>query len=158
MATRSIISVVATEGYKTETGSTVKIHDERISWFGRYCHWDGYPEHMAVMIKKVVERFGLEKAKTKLMATSWSTIGTNYAGEYIDFETINEQDPIGRVSGESDPILLDGGDTWGTEYRYLIKNDYTLDIFKVSFRSENEPDQFIKTISLNSAPILSVVE
>lgn len=158
MATRSIISVVAKEGYKTETGSSIKIHDERISWFGRYCHWDGYPEHMAVVIKNLVKRFGVEGAKTKLMATSWSTLGTNGEGELIDFETIGEQDPIGKTSHESDPFLLEGGDSWGTEYRYLIKNDYTLDIYKVSYRSENEPDQFIKTILLNGAPILLVVK
>lgn len=146
MATRSIISIVATEGYSTETGSPIKINDERISWFGRYCHWDGYPEHMVPTIQQIVNRFGIAGAKTRLMSGGWSTLGTDGAGHDLDFKTIGDNDMVGSRIHEGDPFLLDGGDDWGTEYRYLIKDEGMLEVYKVSY--DKSPHTLIDTYPL----------
>lgn len=156
MATRSIISVVATEGYKTETGSPIRISDERISWFGRYCHWDGYPEHMVPVIQGLVRRFGIAGAKTRLMAGGWSTLGSDGQGNSLDFATLGDKEMIGSRIHENDPLLLDGGDDWGTEFRYLIKDDGTLEVYSVPY--DNTPHTLRNTILLDGAPILSIVK
>jgi hypothetical protein len=149
MATRSIISVVATEGYKTETGSSINIKDERIGWFGRYCHWDGYPEHMTVVIYELVSRFGIAGAKTRLMASSWSTLGTDGQGGALEFSKLNDNDPIGTVSYPTDGFLLEGGDDWGTEYRYLIKDDGNLDVYEVSY-DRTTPHKLLNTFNMET--------
>lgn len=123
MATRSIISVVATEGYATETGSSINIRDQRISWFGRYCHWDGYPEHMVPAICGVVQKHGLPLAKTLIMRSSYSSFGFG--------SDSNDPDAIGTVTYPNDGYILDGGDDWGTEYRYLIKDNGELEVYSV---------------------------
>lgn len=147
MATRSIISVVAKEGYITETGSAINIKDERVSWFGRYCHWDGYPEHMVPVIQGLVRRFGIQGAKTRLMRSSWSTLGTDGQGGALDFSTLGENDPIGTVTYPTDGFLLDGGDDWGTEYRYLIKDEALIEVYKVSYDPET-PHELVDTYPL----------
>lgn len=152
MATRSIISVVATEGYRTKDGSSINIKDIRVSWFGRYCHWDGYPEHMVPVIDGLVKRFGIAGAKTRLMSSSWSTLGTDGQGGFLDIANMGDNDSIGTITYPTDGFLIDGGDDWGTEYRYLIKDDGTLDVFKVSYDS-NTPHEFVETYPLG----LSVV-
>lgn len=131
MATRSIISVVATEGYITETGSSIRIDDDRVTWFGRYCHWDGYPEHMVPVLTKMVSRFGIAGAKTRIMARGWSTLGTCNQGEYIDFSKLGDNEPIGKSSHDNDPFLIEGGDNWGTEFRYLIQDNGILEVYEV---------------------------
>lgn len=156
MATRSIISVPATEGYLTRDGSTIRICDERITWFGRYCHWDGYPEHMVPVIQALVKRFGLEGAKTRLMANSWSTLGTDGQAGSLDIAKLGDKDPIGTYSYKTDPFLVDGGDDMGTEYRYLIKHDGTLDIFSIPYDSREHA--LLNTVQLDGAAILSIVK
>lgn len=155
MATRSIISVVATEGYRTETGSLIQMRDERIGWFGRYCHWDGYPEHMVPVIQGLVRRFGIAGTKTRIMATGWSALGTDGGGQYLDLAKMNDEDPIGRSSGQSDPFLLEGGDDWGTEFRYLIKDDGILEVYKIPYDSPQHA--LINTVELSGAPVLSII-
>lgn len=123
MATRSIISVVATEGYKTETGSTIKFLDQRVNWFGRYVHWDGYPDHMVPAICGVVQKHGIELAKTLIMRSTYSSFGLG--------SDSNDPDAIGTVSYPNDGFMLEGGDDWGTEYRYLIKDNGELEVFRV---------------------------
>lgn len=131
MATRSIISVVATEGYLTETGSSIRIDDNGVTWFGRYCHWDGYPEHMVPVLGKIVRRFGIAGAKTRIMARGWSTLGTCNQGQYIDFTKLGDNEPIGKSSHDNDPFLIEGGDNWGTEFRYLIQDNGILEVYEV---------------------------
>lgn len=115
MATRSIIAVPAKEGYKTTDGSTIAF-DAPITWFGRYCHYDGYPEHMVKMLTKIIKRYGVEHAKTRLLSYTWSTIGTDYEGKEINFA---ESDKIGKYNtGEG--FITNLGDKWGTEYLYTI--------------------------------------
>jgi len=106
MATRSIIAVWGSEGYEIEPNIKVTSTHE---WFGRYCHWDGYPEHMIPALQKIIAQFGVEETKRRLMSTSWSSIGI----DPVDLE-------IGKLNPEKDPFLLAGGDDWGTEYRYVI--------------------------------------
>jgi hypothetical protein len=43
------------------------------------------------------------------MSTSWSSIGI----DPVDLE-------IGKANPERDPFLVEGGDDWGTEFRYVI--------------------------------------
>jgi hypothetical protein len=106
MATRSIISVWGSEGYEIEPNIKVTSTHE---WFGRYCHWDGYPEHMIPALQAVIGQFGVAEAKRRIMSTSWSSIGT----DPVDLG-------IGKLNPERDPFLVAGGDDWGTEYRYVI--------------------------------------
>jgi hypothetical protein len=106
MATRSIIAVWGSEGYEIEPNIKVtSTHD----WFGRYCHWDGYPEHMIPALQSIIKQFGVAEAKRKLMSTSWSSIGI----DPVDLE-------IGKANPERDPFIVAGGDDWGTEFRYVI--------------------------------------
>ena len=106
MATRSIIAVWGSEGYEIEPNIKVtSTHD----WFGRYCHWDGYPEHMIPALQAIIAQFGVAEAKRKLMSTSWSSIGI----DPVDLE-------IGKANPERDPFIVAGGDDWGTEFRYVI--------------------------------------
>lgn len=151
MATRSIISVVATEGYATKDGSAINIKDIRVSWFGRYCHWDGYPEHMLPVIYGLVQRFGIAGAKTRLMSSSWSTLGTDGQGGSLDFKQLGDNDPIGTITYPTDGFLIDGGDDWGTEYRYLIKDEGLVEVYKVSYDPET-PHALIST-----HPLLTLV-
>ena len=106
MATRSIIAVWGSEGYEIEPNIKVTSTHE---WFGRYCHWDGYPSHMIPALQAVIAQFGVAEAKSRLMSTSWSSIGT----DPIDLG-------IGKLNPEKDPFLFEGGDNWGTEYLYVI--------------------------------------
>jgi hypothetical protein len=106
MATRSIIAVWGSEGYEIEPNIKVTSTHE---WFGRYCHWDGYPEHMIPALQKIIAQFGVEETKRRIMSTSWSSIGI----DPVDLE-------IGKLNPERDPFLFAGGDDWGTEYRYVI--------------------------------------
>ena len=106
MATRSIISVWGSEGYEIEPNIKVTSTHE---WFGRYCHWDGYPEHMIPALQAIIAQFGVAEAKRRIMSTSWSSIG-------IDPVDLG----IGKLNPERDPFLVAGGDDWGTEYRYVI--------------------------------------
>lgn len=106
MATRSIIAVWGSEGYEIEPNIKVTSTHE---WIGRYCHWDGYPEHMIPALQAVIAQFGVAEAKRRIMSTSWSSIGT----DPVDMG-------IGKLNPERDPFLVAGGDDWGTEYRYVI--------------------------------------
>jgi hypothetical protein len=106
MATRSIIAVWGSEGYEIEPNIKVTSTEE---WFGRYCHWDGYPEHMIPALQKIIAQFGVAETKRRIMSTSWSSIG---------IDPINLE--IGKANPERDPFLIAGGDDWGTEFRYVI--------------------------------------
>jgi hypothetical protein len=106
MATRSIIAVWGSEGYEIEPNIKVTSSEE---WFGRYCHWDGYPEHMIPALQKIIAQFGVAETKRRIMSTSWSSIG---------IDPINLE--IGKANPERDPFLIAGGDDWGTEFRYVI--------------------------------------
>jgi hypothetical protein len=106
MATRSIIAVWGSEGYEIEPNIKVTSTHE---WFGRYCHWDGYPEHMIPALQAIIAQFGVAETKRRIMSTSWSSIGT----DPVDMG-------IGKLNPERDPFLIAGGDDWGTEYRYVI--------------------------------------
>jgi hypothetical protein len=106
MATRSIIAVWGSEGYEIEPNIKVTSTHE---WFGRYCHWDGYPEHMIEALQKIIAQFGVAETKRRIMSTSWSSIGI----DPVDLE-------IGKANPEKDPFLVEGGDDWGTEFRYVI--------------------------------------
>jgi len=108
MATRSIIAVWGSEGYEIEPNIKVTSTHE---WFGRYCHWDGYPEHMIPALQSIIKQFGVVEAKRKLMSTSWSSIGI----DPVDLE-------IGKANPERDPFIVAGGDNWGTEFRYVISD------------------------------------
>lgn len=101
MATRSIIAVWGSEGYEIEPSIKITSTHE---WFGRYCHWDGYPEHMIPVLQHFIKTEGVAGAKRILLSTSWSSIG------------IDESKP----NPEKDPFIVAGGDDWGTEYRYVI--------------------------------------
>jgi hypothetical protein len=106
MATRSIIAVWGSEGYEIEPNIKVTSTEE---WFGRYCHWDGYPEHMIPALQKIIAQFGVAETKRRIMSTSWSSIG---------IDPINLE--IGKANPERDPFIVAGGDDWGTEFRYVI--------------------------------------
>ena len=111
MATRSIIAVWGSEGYEIEPNNKYTSTEE---WFGRYCHWDGYPEHMIPALQAIIKQYGIVEAKRKLMANSWSSIG--------EFE--NHPFP------EKDPFITASGDDWGTEYRYVITDNANILAYK----------------------------
>jgi hypothetical protein len=106
MATRSIIAVWGSEGYEIEPNIKVTSTEE---WFGRYCHWDGYPEHMIPALQKIIAQFGVAETKRRIMSTTWSSIGV---------DPVNLE--IGKANPERDPFIVAGGDDWGTEFRYVI--------------------------------------
>jgi len=102
MATRSIIAVWGSEGYEIEPNIKVtSTHD----WFGRYCHWDGYPEHMIPALQSIIKQFGVAEAKRKLMSTSWSSIGI----DPVDLE-------IGKANPERDPFIV-RAQSWRTRLK-----------------------------------------
>ena len=115
MATRSIIAVWGSAGYEIEPNIKVTSTHE---WFGRYCHWDGYPEHMIPALQAIIAKLGVAEAKRRLMSTSWSSIGV----DEVDLE-------IGKANPERDPFLVAGGDDWGTEYRYVISDKGIISIY-----------------------------
>ena len=115
MATRSIIAVWGSAGYEIEPNIKVTSTHE---WFGRYCHWDGYPEHMIPALQAIIAKLGVAEAKRRLMSTSWSSIGI----DPVDCE-------IGKANPERDPFLVAGGDDWGTEYRYVISDKGIISIY-----------------------------
>jgi hypothetical protein len=115
MATRSIIAVWGSSGYEIEPNIKVTSNHE---WFGRYCHWDGYPEHMIPALQGIIKQLGVAEAKRRLMSTSWSSIGI----DPVDLE-------IGKANPERDPFLVAGGDDWGTEFRYVISDKGIISIY-----------------------------
>jgi hypothetical protein len=117
MATRSIIAVWGSEGYEIEPNIKVTSTEE---WFGRYCHWDGYPEHMIPALQNIVSQFGIKGAKNKLMSNSWSSI----------YEEIEADQSCGKVLPEKDPFIVASGDDWGTEYRYVITDKGSILAYK----------------------------
>jgi hypothetical protein len=117
MATRSIIAVWGSEGYKTEPDVQVVSNKE---WFGRYCHWDGYPDHMIPALLQIISLHGVVEAKRKLMANSWSSI----------YEDCTTEQSVGKPFGEIDPFIVAGDDDWGTEYRYVITDKGSILAYK----------------------------
>ena len=105
MATRSFITVVGSEGFTNEAGEKIT-QDWQV--FGRYCHWDGYPEHMQVELRKIVKKFGVQEAKTRLLANDWSSI--ELKGEEIG--TANPNPTKTEYINETSD--------WGVEYIYII--------------------------------------
>lgn len=124
MATRSIIAVWGSAGYEIEPNIKVTSTQE---WFGRYCHWDGYPEHMVPVLQAIIVKFGVTEAKRRLMSTSWSSIGV----DPTDLE-------IGKANTEPDPFLVAGGDDWGTEFRYVISDAGVISVFTSDGELVNE--------------------
>lgn len=127
MATRSIIAVWGSAGYEIEPNIKVTSTHE---WFGRYCHWDGYPEHMIPALQAVIAKFGVAEAKRRLMSTSWSSIGV---------DPVNLE--IGKAFQEKDPFLVAGGDDWGTEFRYVISDGGIISVYtsEGDFIQETDP-------------------
>jgi hypothetical protein len=117
MATRSIIAVWGSEGYEIEPNIKITSTEE---WFGRYCHWDGYPEHMIPALQNIIVKFGAQEAKRKLMANSWSSI----------YEEVEVDQSVGKAYPEKDPFLVESGDDWGTEYRYVITDKGSILAYK----------------------------
>lgn len=120
MATRSIIAVWGSEGYEIEPEIKVTSTHE---WFGRYCHWDGYPEHMIPALQAIIKKFGVAETKRRIMITSWSSIGI----DPVDLE-------IGKANPERDPFIVAGGDDWGTEFRYVITDNGSI----IAYTSEGD--------------------
>lgn len=105
MATRSFITVKGNEGFTDAAGNKITQNHEV---FGRYCHWDGYPEHMKVQLEAIIEKFGVQKAKTRLLATDWSSIELN--GNEIG--TINPNPTA--------PEYINETCDWGVDFIYII--------------------------------------
>ena len=70
---------------------------------GTYVHWDGYPEHMAVQIDKLIAEHGAEAALTALLApiNGWSGIDTR-AGEREDRSGQREVPGVGYAYHDDD--------------------------------------------------------
>lgn len=127
MATRSIIAVWGSEGYEIEPAIKITSAHE---WFGRYCHWDGYPEHMIPALQNIIAKFGAAEAKRKIMANSWSSI----------YEDVDAEQSVGKLNPEKDPFIVAGGDDWGTEFRYVITDKGSILAYKAdgTFISQGE--------------------
>ena len=67
MGTRSIIAVPHGDG-----------------WRGRYCHWDGYPQGVGVNLLAIVQRDGIEQARTILTQDFYGWSGINRAQPHLD--------------------------------------------------------------------------
>lgn len=117
MATRSIIAVWGSEGYEIEPNIKITSTED---WFGRYCHWDGYPEHMLPALQNIIGKFGVQEAKRKLMANSWSSI----------YEESEMDQSVGKPNTEKDPFLTASGDDWGTEFLYIISDKGSILTYK----------------------------
>lgn len=122
MGTRSIIAVVGHEG-AVINGTEFKLSSN--NWYGRYCHYDGYPSHMVPTLQAIIKKYGVAEAKSKLLANSWTVLGLK-EGSPMDFDTTDE---IGEHSDyNNDPFLLQGSDDWGTEYLYIINDNGSIDV------------------------------
>ena len=138
MGTRSVV------GLKTGRG-----------WFGRYVHWDGYPEGVGAAVWHIVKRDGIGTAVQTLLMDNYSWSNLSMATEE------DPDDPRGLkfVSGygyahtdvEADGIITDNGDKWGTEYAYILsreglsvnrvdENDFVHEIGFYRWDMEGEPD------------------
>ena len=109
MGTRSIV------GLKTGNG-----------WFGRYVHWDGYPEGVGSAVWHIVKRDGIGTAvQTLLMDNySWSCLTTETEPK--------DNNPVGKfvagygyahTDGQPDDIIVSDGDKWGTEFAYILSRE-----------------------------------
>ena len=107
MGTRSII------GLKTGNG-----------WFGRYCHWDGYPEGVGSAVWHIVKRDGISEAvKTLLMDNySWSCLTTATEPDPDNTRSFKFVAGYGyaHCDGRPDDIIVSDGDKWGTEFAYIL--------------------------------------
>lgn len=139
MGTRSIIAVVGNEG-AVINGTEFKLSSK--NWYGRYCHYDGYPSHMVPTLQAIIKKYGVAEAKSKLLANSWSVLGLK-EGKPTNFETTDE---IGEFSGyKNDPFLIQGSDDWGTEYLYIINDNGNIDVKT----PDMDNDECIATVQLN---------
>ena len=115
MATRSVIGV--------RNGDTIE---------GRYCHFDGYPEHMYPTLCAIVDRDGPATAIETIMSATrggWSSLAYDaeentafnhkfvegYGDQYTDMEE-NPSPTIVRFGSK----FSDDMDKMGAEYAYTI--------------------------------------
>lgn len=120
MGTRSIIAL------KTGNG-----------WFGRYCHWDGYPEGVGSAIWHIVKRDGLPTAVQTLITDnySWSCLtASDEPAEGETYDSENFRRGYGYVHGDARPedVITDNGDKWGTEYGYVLSRE-GMEVLRVDF-------------------------
>lgn len=96
-------------------------------WFGRYVHWDGYPEGVGAGVWHLVKRDGLGTVVQTLLMDNYSWSSLSLADE-----PDTEHRPVGRFvagygyaheDGRPDDIIVSDGDKWGTEYAYIISRD-----------------------------------
>lgn len=110
MGTRSII------GLKTGLG-----------WFGRYCHWDGYPEGVGAGLWHIVKRDGVAEAVKTLITNnySWSCLTADMEPDRDRSAGYKFVAGYGYAhrDGKPDDIITDKGDKWGTEYAYIISRE-----------------------------------
>lgn len=94
MGTRSVLAV--------PTGST---------WRGRYCHWDGYPDHMLPALEAIVARDGVDLARKTLteLHYSWSQIDPNAPAEYDLPSDANTEDRMAFLRKHGRSAITDDG-------------------------------------------------
>jgi len=121
MGTRSVIAL------KTKQG-----------WFGRYVHWDGYPQGVGAGVWHIVQRDGVGQAVKTLITDnkSWSSITASHEKDDSEF-----RESLTWVSGygfahsdqEEDWYITDAdNEKGGAEYAYVLSME-GMEIFVVDY-------------------------
>ena len=104
------------------------------NWTGVYCHWDGYPDHMADALHFIVNRDGYEQAVKTLVTDNfyWSSINpykvNTLADGYDDgrFKAISDYGVAGTDKQSSDDERFSSGDNLAgslLEWLYVMSPD-----------------------------------
>lgn len=139
MGTRSVLAVQQGDG-----------------WKGRYCHWDGYPDHQLTTLLELIERDGAERVRRVLTEEhyGWSTTGADQGNshDYQDDPRFVAVPGYGVAytteQGQSslDDWITHDGDDWGTEWAYVI-GDRSVTVFE---RVYDDGDHAIGAFGMNT--------
>lgn len=127
MATRSVIG-----RYTLNTNAPNE-------WEGRYCHWDGYPNHMGEQLRLIVSRDGYRLAGNTIMKHEWSAIDAlRTREEWIETRSDSWTivDGYGIAYDDRDKFLYTSNDlqslsnSW-CEFVYIITPENMIEVFRV---------------------------
>ena len=108
-----------------------------IGWFGRYVHWDGYPQGVGAGVWHIMQRDGLGEAVKTLINEnkSWSSITASHEKDESEFrEALKWVSGYGFAHNDSteDWYITDDGDKGGTEYAYVLSRE-GMEVLKIDW-------------------------
>lgn len=94
-------------------------------WRGRYVHWDGYPEGVGARVWELIQRDGAVLAVQVLTLEhhGWSQIHRDELGDYDTpsrFAAVPGYGVAYTDDEHPDEWITPDGDTWGTEWAYIV--------------------------------------